>query len=159
MEERVRALLVHTRQEPMVPLDFILAEQGVEVEQAASCGEAMLQLWGNNPPHLVFTDTTLVDGSWDHILALAREAPRPVSVVVVSGVVDVGLYLETLDQGACDFLTPPFKAREVAHIVRCAVSDTERRRIAGTNSHETQAQTAPGFRAVPRIAQSCVGPD
>lgn len=128
MKEKVRALLVHTRPQPMVPLDHVLEQQDVEVDRAASCGEALLRLWGDKPPHLVFTDTTLSDGGWSSVLTLVRKASTPVNVIVVSSVVDVALYLETLDQGAYDFLTPPFEAREVAHILRCAVEDVMSRR-------------------------------
>lgn len=130
MKERIRALLVHTQQEPMAPLGFVLEQQGVDVEQVATCGEAHLTLRQDKPPHLVFTDTTLSDGQWTSALAAAKKAPLPVRAVVVSRVVDVGLYLDTLDQGAYDFLTPPFDEREVAHILKNAVSDvlTSRKR-------------------------------
>jgi FixJ family two-component response regulator len=68
-------------------------------------------------------------------------------VVVVSGLVDVGLYLETLDQGAYDFLTPPFEVREVAHIVRCAMSDVEQRQreIGELKSGKPPVAATPAF--------------
>jgi DNA-binding NtrC family response regulator len=128
MSERISALVVHSQREPMSSLGHMVEQENVVVDHASTCGEAFVMLWGGRPPHLVFTDTTLPDGSWVHILALARQAPTPVNVIVVSSHVDIALYLETLDQGAFDFITPPFEAREIAYTLRCAVSDVRRRR-------------------------------
>jgi FixJ family two-component response regulator len=72
----------------------------------------------------------LPDGTWADLLSLAREARQPVNVVVVSRVDDVGLYLETMQQGAFDFISAPFPASDLAHVVQCASTDVSRRRQA-----------------------------
>jgi DNA-binding NtrC family response regulator len=142
MSERVSALVVHSHKEPMSSLGHLLEEQNVRIEHASTCGEAFVTLWRTNPPHLVFTDTTLSDGTWRHILALSRQAPTPVNVIVVSSLVDITLYLETLDQGAFDFITPPFEGREIAHILRCAASDVDRRRKDKAELNDRERATA-----------------
>ena len=50
----------------------------------------------------------------------ANSAPDPVDVIVRSRQMDEKLYIELLESGAYDFITPPFAAYELEHIARCA---------------------------------------
>ncbi|MBZ5672531.1 MAG: hypothetical protein LAO04_22755, partial [Acidobacteriia bacterium] len=72
MSERVSALLVHTDREPVNALGYRLEEQGVTVRHASTCCEARVVLKSDDPPHLVFADTTLEDGGWMDLVTLAR---------------------------------------------------------------------------------------
>jgi DNA-binding NtrC family response regulator len=128
MSERVSALLVHTAREPVNALGYMLEEQGVTVRHASTCCEAMVVLGSDDPPHLVFADTTLEDGVWTDLVTLARQTLLPVSVIVVSKSFEVSLYLNTIDYGVFDFVTRPFEARDIGHIVRCAMGDVVLRR-------------------------------
>jgi DNA-binding NtrC family response regulator len=87
-------------------------------------------LGGLNPAPLVFTDTTLPDGTWADILAEAEKAAQPVNVIVVARVVDTRFYIEAIQTGAFDFLAPPFAASDLAYVVRSALDNVPTRRKA-----------------------------
>jgi DNA-binding NtrC family response regulator len=109
-------------------LQAALARHGVATERARTCGEALLHLWSERPPHLLFTDAHLADGNWADVLAVARKSPAPVNVIVVSRQVDVSFYVEAIERGAFDFITPPLADAELAHVVRSAAEDVRHRR-------------------------------
>src|SRR6516162_10159363 len=100
-------------------LDLALQAKSITTCRA-NCQEASLELTRAKPVHLVFTDTTLPDGTWGDVLGLAAKAPAPVNVIVVARLVDVRLYLEVIQSGAFDFITPPFAPGDVARVIRCA---------------------------------------
>lgn len=128
MGEEIRALLLHSWRDPLRTLRQALDSQGVKTLQARNCAEATRLLQDSDPPPLLFTDTHLPDGNWADAIRIARKAPEPVSVIVVSRVVDVPLYVEALQSGAFDFISPPFEQAELAHVVRCAAANVEARR-------------------------------
>ena len=105
------ALLVHSEAEHFPPLESALASQSIHVRRAATCGEALVILHG-----------------WVHILRLATGVPTAVNVIVVARLEDTKLYLEALQEGAFDLITPPFVASDVAHVVRSAVGNVLGRR-------------------------------
>jgi DNA-binding NtrC family response regulator len=117
------ALLVHSEAEHFPSLESALASQSIHIRRAATCGEALVILHGPDPPDVVFTDTTLMDGGWVHILRLATGVPTAVNVIVVARLEDTKLYLEALQEGAFDLITPPFVASDLAHVVRSAVGN------------------------------------
>ena len=80
-------------------------------------------MWGECPPHVVFTDTQLPDGTWSDVLAVAKKSPAPVHVVVISRHVDMYLYLENMEKGAYDFMVSPIEALELKHVLRCAAAN------------------------------------
>lgn len=45
---------------------------------------------------------------------------RAIPVIVVSGVLDIELYLTVLESGATDFIVPPFPAGDLAYVVHTA---------------------------------------
>ncbi len=120
MSEAVRALLIHHQVGAFTGLKTLLEARGIEVSTAQNCGEALLRLWSACPPHLVFTNTWLPDGTWADVLSLARDSLLPVDVIVVSRPVDIGLSIEVLERGAFDFIVPPFEASELDHVIRGA---------------------------------------
>jgi DNA-binding NtrC family response regulator len=126
---------VHDQAEPLDTLELALQGQSIKTCRACSCQEASLELARANPVHLVFTDTTLPDGTWREVLGLAAKAPVPVDVIVVARLVDVQLYLEVIESGAFDFITPPFAACDVAHVIRCAADDVLHKRYAQSAPH------------------------
>jgi len=44
-------------------------------------------------------------------------------VIVVARVVDTGLFLETIETGAFDFIAPPFVATDLEYVVRSALDN------------------------------------
>jgi DNA-binding NtrC family response regulator len=121
MRARISALLVHGRDDRLQAAEPVLETLSVSCSRVRSCKEAETRLAKNPPPHLVLTDTELPDGSWVEVLALAAKAPERVSVIVVSPVADMDLYLDVMNQGAYDFVTDSFTVPELVHVLRCAV--------------------------------------
>ena len=120
MSYPIVALLVHHKDEPMASLQKVLQSQSIVTSRAANCKEAA-QFLAKAAPHIVFSDTELLDGSWSDVVRLTAKM-RTTKVIVVSPLADIRLYLETIDRGAFDFLAPPFRAIELAHVIRCAVT-------------------------------------
>jgi FixJ family two-component response regulator len=81
-------------------------------------------------PDLIFTDTALADGIWAEVEALAKRMLPRVPVIVVSGQVNVPLYLDALERGASDFIVPPFRDADLDHVVRGALLNKARIRPA-----------------------------
>jgi len=90
--------------------------------------EALPLLTGPNPPHLIFTQPKLPDGIWADVVSLAMMAPKPINVIVVGRLADVGLYLQTITGGAFDFIVPPLTGYELTHVLRCAIESVLSRR-------------------------------
>jgi DNA-binding NtrC family response regulator len=128
MREAASALFVHYESEPFGALEKALEGQSVRVCHASNCREASRLLQDPDPPQLVFTDTTLPDGTWADVAGLAAKAPSAVNVIVVARWVDMRLYVEVIENGAFDFLAPPFVPLDLAHVVRCAVENAVGRR-------------------------------
>lgn len=138
MKSKVKALLVHHREHPWQALKLALDSQLVETRSVPTCGEALGYLWSDDAPHLVFTDTQLPDGNWSDVITLARKAPMRTNVIVVSAQVDVPFYLEAIDRGAFDFVTPPFEPKVLAHIIRCAAESSSSRGADPTGSRSKE---------------------
>ena len=133
--EEISTLLVHEVGDSLDALKVALEGQSVKVCCVRSCQEALPQLTGPNPPHLVFTQPELPDSMWADVVSLARKAVKPVNVIIVGRLADMGLYLQTITGGAFDFIVPPLTGYELTHVVRCAIEDVLSRR-------ETQARSA-----------------
>jgi len=127
--KKVWTLVVCGRGDHLVLLRQIL-DPLVKVSDARTCEEAARYLEKPNPPHLVFTDTAMPDGSWLDVLKLAAKAPRPVNVIVASRAPDVRLYMEAMDAGAFDYVTASSLVPEVAHVLRNAAESVLSRREA-----------------------------
>ncbi len=56
-------------------------------------------------------------------------------VIVVSRLIDTKLYVETMADGAFDFIVPPITRDELAHVLACAVDSV-------LNLRRTQAMAA-----------------
>ena len=130
MKKPISALLVYDQSNSLDALKLALELQFIRTLQAQNCREAWHALSGANPPHLVFTGTTLADGTWAEVLVLAARAPAFVNVIVVGGLPDTKFYVQVIERGAFDFIAPPFAGPELAHVVRCAAANVLSRRNA-----------------------------
>jgi len=128
MEQTITALLVHDRSEPMGFIRRALESQDIKTRSVKTSREAHEHLWSLHPPHLVLVDPRLPDGSWEDIIVSAAAAPSHVNVIVVSDVVDMALYLESVQRGAFDFIVPPISMPDFTHVVRSAVDNALQRR-------------------------------
>ena len=129
MKEEISVLLLHGQTNSVGPLITALENQSLKVRWLRNCHEAWPLLQGANPPHLVFTETTLPDGTWADVFNLALKAAKAVNVIVTARVVDDRVYLDTIAGGAFDFIVPPLTGDELTHVVRCAAENVcDRRR-------------------------------
>ncbi len=119
MKRDLTALLVHEQEEPFRALDEALLNQGILTQHAQTCAEASAALRGPRSPRLVLTDAALADGTWADVLNLASLEAVP--VIVVSRLVDIDLYITTLESGASDFIVPPLSPAGLAHVVNTAI--------------------------------------
>jgi FixJ family two-component response regulator len=121
MRPVAQALLVHNEEGSWRGLKALLEGLGFEVLRTRTCAETETALVSSAAPILIFTGTALTDGSWADVEALAANAQPPVPVIVVSRTVDIPLYLDVLERGASDFIVPPFRQAEVAHVIQGAL--------------------------------------
>lgn len=140
----ISALLLHELSDSLDPLKLALESQSLEICWLRTCAEALPLLEAADPPHLVFTQPTLSDGTWTDVVNLAVMAPRPVNVIVVARSADTGLCLETISGGAFDFIVPPLTDDELGHVVRCASANVLGRRKARANVSRMEP-SAPGL--------------
>ena len=126
--EDISTLLLHELGGSLDALKSALEAQSVKVCCLRSFQEALPLLTGPNPPHLIFTQPKLPDGIWADVVSLAMMAPKPINVIVVGRLADVGLYLQTITGGAFDFIVPPLTGYELTHVLRCAIESVLSRR-------------------------------
>ncbi len=137
MREEISAVLLHRPAESQRVLKQALEGRSIKVNWLQNYREALPLLSAADPPHLVFTEALLPDGNWTDVVKLSLEALKPVKVIVVSRLVDIKLYVDTIFGGAFDFIVPPMTSDELAHILACAVESV-------MGLRRTQAAAAAG---------------
>lgn len=121
MADKIKVALVRNdRSAHTYALHHQLLVQSAVVSLMRSCDDLSAQISALDPPDLILTDLTLTDGTWEDVLRIAQKAPVPINVIVVSRLADIRLYVEALEKGAFDFITPPFEASELSHVLRTA---------------------------------------
>jgi DNA-binding NtrC family response regulator len=130
MKSTVSILLVHNGRGPVPRLEAGFSGSPVILLRSHSCIEAGAYILRPDPPHLVVTEVALPDGTWSLVAEHARQAVQPVNVIVVASYDDPDLYLEIMQQGVFDCVTPPFDEKEFYRMVRGALSDVMTRRNA-----------------------------
>jgi two-component system, NtrC family, response regulator HydG len=101
-----------------------------EIGEASGVEEARLRLNANDYD-VVFTDQRMMDGEGLAVLAAAHEADPSVSVILLTAVASIELAVESMRQGAFDFLTKPFQPDVVRAAARRA---SERTRLLRENA-------------------------
>jgi ActR/RegA family two-component response regulator len=117
----ITALLLHSPGEPLALLKAALESQSIQIDWLRTVQEALPLLRAVNPPHLVFVEAKLPDGTWSDIVKETLKAQQPVKVVVVSRLADARLYVDAMEGGAVDFIVPPLTTDELTHVVKGAV--------------------------------------
>ncbi len=129
MKSKPTALLLSDKADEFFETAHAIFETlSVRTIRAQRCQEAASHLAAFPPPHVVLTDTTLFDTTWEGVVDLARKAAGRVNVVVVSRIADLPLYLDVMSEGAFDFVTHSFTVQELVHVFRCALDDAARSR-------------------------------
>ena len=127
MQATVAALVVTSHPAEIASLVTGLERLAVTVKLAGSVAEANSLLSSPEPPELIWSEVTLPDGSWRDLLARTQSSSHPANVIVVSRQADVGLYVETINQGAFDFVVTPITLADLAYVFRSAAENVLRR--------------------------------
>ncbi len=102
-----------------------------EVELAASAEEALKVIAGETGPDLVLTDMAMPEpGDGLRVLAAVRERWPETPVMVLTAFGNIEGALETIQQGAWDYLAKPFDVDSLLHAARRAL---EQRRLLAEN--------------------------
>ena len=142
MKSKFSGLLVHAQNERFDTVKVVLEELSVAPARARNCKEAGSYLSQVPPPHVVVTEPVFPDGNWWDVMDLAAKATEKISVIVVSPVADIGLYMDVMSHGAYDFITDSFTVPELVHILRCALDDA-------AGSRRAQKQVSLAVRKEP----------
>jgi len=117
MELRGKALLVRRDDRFFGELRRVLESLGLEAVRVSNCKELESRLQDGGPFLTVFTDVTLPDGGYRDVCRMASRPAKPVPVIVVSPFVDMDLYIDSMENGASDFIVPPFLSTDIAYVL------------------------------------------
>jgi DNA-binding NtrC family response regulator len=123
LTQEITALFVHDHGEHLARFEEFLRLRKIEPAHARNCEEASRALQQDSPPLLIFTDTRLADGSFRDILDMAAKAEKFVNVFVVSKLGNITVYMEAMERGAFDFLTPNMEPSRFPAILLSAASE------------------------------------
>ena len=112
-----RILIVDDEPHTRRVLALNLRQDGHEISESAGVKEA-LRLIAASDYDVVLTDQKMPDGDGLQVLAAAMEANPIVAVVIITAFATVDLAVESMRQGAFDFITKPYQPE----VVRAAVS-------------------------------------
>jgi DNA-binding NtrC family response regulator len=96
---------------------------GHTIEEAGSAAAA-LELLRNREYDAIITDQKMPDGDGLQVLSTARENDPSVAVIFLTAVPTIELAVESMRQGAFDFITKPFNPEVVRATVRRACERT-----------------------------------
>jgi len=119
-----RILIVDDERSMRKILASNLVQDGHIVTEAAGVAEATASL-ASNRYDAVITDQKMPDGQGLDVLARAREMDPALAVVFLTAFASVELAVESMRQGAFDFITKPFQPDVVGATARRACEHTE----------------------------------
>lgn len=99
----------------------VLRRSGIRVHHADTIerARAMLELTGAK---VLLAEASFRDGNWQDAVALSEEFTPPISVVVVTTVVDERFWITAVENGAYDLVPRPFSSIEFTRVVENAYS-------------------------------------
>lgn len=117
----ITALLVGKQDGCLPKLKQCLEELGMRTAFVERPTQVSSTLQRPDAPEVVFAHTEPADETWSEVItAVRRSGKQP--VILASRVLDDRKYLKALEYGAFDFVVPPFRPRELRHVVDSAVS-------------------------------------
>jgi DNA-binding NtrC family response regulator len=122
-----RILIVDDEPHTRRVLTVNLRQDGHEVTEAAGVQEARKRIESEDFD-VVLTDQKMPDGDGLQVLGAAIDADPAVSVVVITAFATIDLAVESMRQGAFDFITKPFQPEVVRAAVARACERTRLRR-------------------------------
>jgi two-component system, NtrC family, response regulator AtoC len=153
-EARWKVLLVEDDRASREAMSDWLMSEGFEVITAADGQQARQHI--HDGVAVIVTDLQMPRTDGMAILRMAREHAPHAAVIVVTGHGTVDSAVAALKEGAFDYLTKPVKPKELAHVVRTAVSEramaTEiaglQARVNKEHAFENIVGNSPAMRAV-----------
>lgn len=114
-----KARILAVDDEPVVLDAFrrILVLEGYSVDTVETGPEA-LGLVQRNAYDFVFTDLKMPDMSGVEVVKAVKHLRPDIDVVVITGYASIDTAVETLQQGACEYVQKPFTAEELAEFAR-----------------------------------------
>jgi DNA-binding NtrC family response regulator len=122
-----RILIVDDEPHTRRVLALNLRQDGHEISESAGVQEA-LRLIAASDYDVVLTDQKMPDGDGLQVLAAAMEANPIVAVVIITAFATVDLAVESMRQGAFDFITKPYQPEVVRAVVSRACERTRLQR-------------------------------
>jgi DNA-binding NtrC family response regulator len=118
--DAIRVILLHDQEKEFDELRCELNELGVAFVELRTLVEARYLLKCSRHAALLFTAVVLPDSTWTDVLESAQAETPAAPVILVSRILDFGLYLEAMEKGATDFMVPPFTRAELQFVIRSA---------------------------------------
>jgi DNA-binding NtrC family response regulator len=105
--------------EPIIRMELVdsLVDFGFQVKEAGSLGEAR-QILQHGGVAALITDVALPDGRGDELALQARKSHAELPVIMTTGYGDEVLKGEFAGQGYTAFLTKPYRAEQIADLLR-----------------------------------------
>jgi FixJ family two-component response regulator len=118
MQNAYRILIVDDDAEVRETLKQILSETGGAGVDCAADGEAGFSMIKEQSYDLVFIDIRLpgIDGL--ELLRLIKRYDPTLAVVMITGFPSVDSAIQTMKDGAADFITKPFRFQQIEHLVQ-----------------------------------------
>lgn len=131
--ERVKLLIAEDDDGIREGLRFALEQEGYETVACATVQEAAAVLEGEGAD-LCLLDVTLPDGSGYQLCRLARQEGRELPVIFLTACDAEVSVIMGLDMGADDYITKPFRVRELTSRIRSVLRRCKKE---GTASGQT----------------------
>ena len=94
-----------------------LEAHGFEVSSAFSCRQAE-EAWGKTRPDVALLDYNLPDGTALTIMPKLKMIDAAIPVVILTGSDSIPLAVESIKQGASQFLTKPVDLNKLRDVIR-----------------------------------------
>ncbi|MGO8790148.1 MAG: hypothetical protein ACLQVL_22570 [Terriglobia bacterium] len=126
MDNLILAVLIQERPDPFEALKGVLSGMDVEAYSVESCSEAQ-NLIAQYHPLLVFVDLPVWSRFHADIVNMAKAADQTFNIIVVGPTPDIELYASAIEQGAFNFVAPPFSREPLLRVVHSAAMDVQER--------------------------------
>src|SRR5579872_5815969 len=126
MDTPLLALLIYEHPERFESLNATLRDLSLET-YGARTWEACKELIRQYQPVLVFVELSIWNKAHDEMVKMARLADQPFNVIVIGSLPDIEQYVATMEQGAFNFLAPPFSHDTLTLAVHTAAADAQQR--------------------------------
>ncbi len=127
MRKDMLALLVSAEPGPIASLEIGLRQQSMKTRRVRTCREAKESMAREAKPDIVFSDISMPDGTWADVVKITKREHNAAEVIVVSRLPNTELYMEVMERGGFDFISPPFAASDLAYVVQSATGDLSKR--------------------------------